>query len=93
MISLAFIVAGITATGAALVAVLFRDRERAQFVYSLVLLAAVAISTLLGLSPVQTISRLAIGDYYTTGWNVALVSLFLAVLFLLLSRIAHRLAN
>jgi ABC-type Na+ efflux pump permease subunit len=93
VLSLAFIVAGLTSTGAALVGVLFRDRERAQFVYSLALLAAVAISTLLDLSPVQTLARLAIGDYYTTGWNVALVALFLALLWLLLSRFAHRLAN
>jgi ABC-type Na+ efflux pump permease subunit len=91
VLGLAVIVAGITATGAGLVAVLFRDRERAQFVYSLALLAAVAISTLLGLSPVQTISRLAIGDYFTSGWNVVLVAAFLALLWLLLTRLAHRL--
>jgi ABC-type Na+ efflux pump permease subunit len=93
VLSLGILVAGITATGAALVAVLFRDRERAQFVYSLALLAAVAISTLAGLSPVQTLSRLAIGDYYTSGWNVALVAGFLALLWLLLTRLTHRLAN
>jgi ABC-type Na+ efflux pump permease subunit len=93
VLSLGILVAGITATGAALVAVLFRDRERAQFVYSLALLAAVAISTLAGLSPVQTLARLATGDYYTSGWNVALVAASLALLWLLLSRMAHRLAN
>ncbi len=93
VLGLAVLVAGITSAGAALVAVLFRDRERAQFVYSLALLAAVAISTLLGLSPVQTLARLAIGDYYTSGWNVALVAALLALLWLLLSRLAHRLAN
>jgi ABC-2 type transport system permease protein len=90
---MAVIVAGITATGAGLVAVLFRDRERAQFIYSLALLAAFAISTLLGLSPVQTISRLAIGDYYTSGWNVAILAAFLAALWLLLTRLAHRLVR
>ena len=93
VLGLAMIVSGITTTGAGLVAVLFRDRERAQFVYSLALLALVAISTLLGLSPVQTLSRLAIGDHYTSGWNVALVAGFLALLWLLLSRLAHRLSN
>ena len=93
VLGMAIIVAGITSTGAGLVAVLFRDRERAQFVYSLALLAIFAISTLLGLSPVQTISRLAIGDYYTSGWDVALVAAFLLLLWLLLSRLAHRLAN
>ena len=58
VLSLAVIVAGITSTGAAVVAVLFRDRERSQFVYSLVLLAAVAISYLLDISPIKTLSRL-----------------------------------
>ena len=93
VLCLAIIVAGITATGAALVAVLFRDRERAQFVYSLVLLAAIAIVTLLGLSPIQSLSRLAIGDYYTGGLNVLLFALFLAALWLLLHKLAHRLVK
>jgi ABC-2 type transport system permease protein len=93
VLSLALIVAGITATAAALVAVLFRDRERAQFVYSLALLAAVAITTLLGLSPIQTLSRLAIGDYYTGSLNVLLCALFLTALWLLLHKLAHRLVN
>ena len=67
--------------------------RRAQFVYSLALLAAIAITTLLGLSPIQTLSRLAIGDYYTGGLNVLLFALFLAALWLLLRKLSHRLVN
>ena len=91
ILALAVIVAGITSTTAALGATLLRDRERSQFVYSLMLLTAVAISTLLDLSPIKTLSRLAIGDYYTSGWNVAVFAIFLAALWLLLLRISHRL--
>jgi len=88
---LALIIAGITSTSAALSAVLLKDRERSQFIYSLALLAAAAISILLNLSPSTTISRLAIGDAYTSGWNVAIFAVFLAGLYLLLSKTSRRL--
>ena len=88
---LALIVAGITSTSAALGAVLLKDRERSQFIYSLMLLAAAAISTLLNLSPITAMSRLAIGDAFTSGWNVAVFAAFLAGLYLLLSKSSRRL--
>ncbi|MCJ7434960.1 MAG: ABC transporter permease [Anaerolineales bacterium] len=91
ILSLAVIVAGIPSTAAALGAALLRDRERSQFIYSLMLLVVVAISTLLDLSPIKTLSRLAIGDHYTSGWNVAVFAIFLAVLWLLLLKISRRL--
>ena len=87
---LALIISGITATSAALVAVLLRDRERSQFMYALMLLAGVAISSLLNASPIITLSRLAIGDQFTSGWHVALFGIFLAGLYLLLRRASHR---
>lgn len=90
---LALIIAGITTTGAALGTVLLKDRERSQFVYSLMLMAAVAISTLLDLSPIKTISRLAIGDAYTNGWNVAVFAVILAAMWLLLLRLSRRLVR
>ena len=89
---LAAITAGITAAGAALVGVLFRDRERSQFVYSLSLLALISASTLLDVSPVKTLSRLAIADPFTHGANVAVFAAFLAVLLVLLSRFTRKLA-
>jgi ABC-type Na+ efflux pump permease subunit len=88
---LALIVAGITSTCAALAAVLLKDRERSQFIYSLILLAAAAISTLLDFSPIKTMSRLAIGDAYTSGWNVAVFAVFLAGLYFLLLKMSRRL--
>jgi ABC-2 type transport system permease protein len=85
------VVAGITSTFAALSAVLLKDRERSQFIYSLMLLTAAAISTLLNLSPIVTLSRLALGDAYTTGWNVMIFAMFLAGLYLVLSKTSRRL--
>jgi ABC-2 type transport system permease protein len=88
---LALIVAGITSTLAVLGAVLLKDRERSQFIYSLMLLAAAAISTLLNVSPVTTMSRLAIGDSYTGGWDVAVFAAFFGGLYFLLWKLSRRL--
>ncbi|HEX8991401.1 MAG TPA: ABC transporter permease [Anaerolineales bacterium] len=93
VLALAVTVAGIAATAAALGTMMFKDRERSQFVYSLTLLAAVAISTLLDLSPIKTLSRLAIGDAYTNGWNVAVFLVPLCVLYALSLRVSRRLAG
>jgi ABC-2 type transport system permease protein len=88
---LALIIAGITSTSSALSAVLLKDRERSQFIYSLILLASAAISTLLDVSPITTMSRLAIGDAYTSGWNIIIFVVFLGGLSLLLSKLSRRL--
>ncbi len=89
---LALIMAGITSTFAVLGAVLLKDRERSQFIYSLSLLAAAAISTLLDVSPITALSRLAIGDGYTGGWNIAIFAVFLAGMYFLLMKSSRRLA-
>lgn len=88
---LALIIAGITSTSSALSAVLLKDRERSQFIYSLILLASAAISTLLNISPITTMSRFAIGDAYTNGLNIIIFAAFLAGLCLLLSKLSRRL--
>lgn len=88
---LATIVAGITSALAALGAVMLQDRERSQFIYSLMLLAATGISTLLNISPITTLSRLAIGDAYTNGWNVMVFGVFLVGLYFLLTKMSKRL--
>jgi len=88
---LALIIAGITSTSSALSAVLLKDRERSQFIYSLILLASAAISTLLNISPITTMSRFAIGDAYTSGLNIIIFTAFLAGLCLLLSKLSRRL--
>jgi ABC-2 type transport system permease protein len=90
---LGVIIAGTTAAGAALVAVFFKDRERSQFFYSLALITAAGVSYLLDISPIKVLSRLAIGDYYTGGWNVALFAGLLAVLLILLWKVSHRLTQ
>jgi ABC-2 type transport system permease protein len=87
---LALIISGITSTSAALCAILLKDRERSQFVYALMLLVAVASGNLLNLSPIVTLSRLAIGDHFISGWNVALFAVFLTGLYMLLSRVSRR---
>jgi ABC-2 type transport system permease protein len=87
---LALIVAGITSISAALAAVLLRDRERSQFIYALMLLTAIALSNLLNISPITTLSRLAIGDYYTNGWMVILFAVFLAGLYFILRKVSNR---
>jgi ABC-2 type transport system permease protein len=90
VILLALIVSGITSMAAAIAAVLLQDRERSQFMYALALLTAIAVSNLLNASPITTLSRLAIGDYYTNGWAVAIFALLLAGLYLLLPKISRR---
>jgi ABC-type Na+ efflux pump permease subunit len=92
ILMLALIVAGITSTAAVLGAVLLKDRERSQFIYSLSLLAATAVSTLLNASPITTLSRLAVGDAYTGGWNVSIFAVVLAALYFLLWKVSRRLA-
>jgi ABC-type Na+ efflux pump permease subunit len=87
---LALIISGITATAASLCAILFKDRERSQFVYALILLVGVAMSNLLNLSPIVTLSRLAIGDHFISGWNVVLFAVFLAGMYMFLSKVSHR---
>lgn len=88
---LAAIVCGITSMSAALAAVLLQDRERSQFMYALLLLTAIAVSNLLNASPITTLSRLSIGDYYTNGWAVVVFALALAGLGLLLTKVSRRL--
>ena len=87
---LALIVSGITSTSAALAAVLLKDRERSQFIYAIMLLAAVAMGSLLDLSPIITLSRLAIGDPFASGWNIMPFAIFLTGLYLLLRKASRQ---
>ena len=87
---LALIVSGITSTSAALCAILLKDRERSQFIYALMLLAGVAMSNLLNLSPIVTLSRLAIGDHFINGWHVVVFATFLTGAYILLCKLSGR---
>lgn len=90
---LAIIVAGITSTSAMLAGVFLKDRERSQFIYSLMLLVATGAGTLLDISPVKTISRLGIGDPYTSGWNVMVFAILLLGLYVVLTKASRRMMN
>ena len=90
---LALVVAGITSTSAAITAAFLQDRERSQFIYSLVLLAGVSISTMLNISPITTMSRLAVGDAYTNGWHVMVFAAAFLILYFLLVRTVRRLLH
>ena len=66
------IVAAFTSVGAAIIALYFKDRERAQFTYSIALIGAAGLSYVINPSPFSLITRLATGDYYTGTSEVAL---------------------
>ncbi len=78
------ILAAMLGAMAAFVAVVFRNREQAQFVYALLLMGGLGLSYLFGISPLTTISRLAIGDAYTDARNVLFFGAVLAVMFVAL---------
>lgn len=84
------LLAAMFGTLAAFVAVFFKNREQAQFVYALLLMGLVGASFLAGVSPLTTISRLAIGDVYTGAGNVLLFVGVLLVMLLALSLTLRR---
>lgn len=89
---LAGLMAALSAFSSASVVCMFKDRERSQFVFSLGLLFAAGVSTVLSISPNQVISRLAIGDVFV-GWPNLLVYLaLLAGLALVLHKTVRNLA-
>ncbi len=89
VILLAVIIATTISFVTGIIALYFKDRERAQFVYSIVLVTAVGGSYFLDPSPFGLISRLAAGDpginmLYVVPYLVPLVTM--GVLFLRFSR-------
>lgn len=84
LLTMGGLLAGMFGVMAALVAVLFKNREQAQFVYALVLMGGIGVSFLLGISPLTTISRLAIGDAFTGMGNVLFFAAILGVMALTL---------
>ncbi len=69
---LAVIIAAAISIGTAIIALDFKDRERAQFVYSIVLVAVIGGSYFLNPSPFSLITRLAAGDPNMSVVEVAL---------------------
>lgn len=72
LLAMGGLLAAMFGTLAAFVAVYFKNREQAQFVYALSLMGLLGASFLAGVSPLTTISRLAIGDVYTGVGDVLL---------------------
>ena len=73
VVLLAGIVAADVSLGSALIAMVYRERERAQFVYSIGIPLVAGALYLLGMSPTTLIARLATGDAHT---GIADVSVF-----------------
>lgn len=76
----AVIIAATISLTAALISMLFRDRERSQFIYSIIVVIAVGLSFFLDPSPFGMVARLATGDHYL---NVAHVMLYLVPVIIL----------
>ncbi len=61
VLALALLVAALNSIGSALIATAMHDRERSQFVYSIAIVGFVGATSLLGVSPVNLLMRLATG--------------------------------
>ena len=77
---LAAILAAVNGVASALLVVLFKDRERSQFLYSLLILLMISISYLLAVSPITLMTQLAAGDYFAGLGDVAVYGALLAAL-------------
>lgn len=72
VLGLAISIAASIACGAAIIGLCFKDRERAQFVYSIALLLASGLSYLFDPSPFGLVTRLAAGSPFVGPADVAL---------------------
>ena len=74
VLAFAMIIAATISLAASLISMLFRDRERSQFIYSIIVVIAVGVSFFLDPSPFGLVARLATGDHYL---NIGHVMLYL----------------
>ena len=91
VILLGVIIAGAISVITAIMALCFKDRERTQFVYSIVLVALIGGSYFLNPSPFGLITRLSAGDPAMGILQVALYAIPLAVIGLLFMKVSRRL--
>ena len=91
VIALGIVVASAISVLTAVMALYFKDRERTQFVYSIILVLLIAGSYFLDPSPFGLITRLAAGDPGLGIMQVALYALPLAVVGFLLLNLSRRL--
>ncbi len=90
---LAALVAAINALGSALTAIALRDRERSQFLYSLLILLALSATYFFDFSPVKLMMRLATADYYTGIADLVKYVVVLVVLFVVFFRASRYLVR
>jgi ABC-2 type transport system permease protein len=76
---------------AGFVALYFRDRERSQFIYSMILVVIVAGGTFLGFSPINLIMRLAAGSGQINIFSIAVYPLVPGILGLAFFRLNKKL--
>ena len=89
VLAITFILAICISLGAAIIALYFKDRERAQFVFSIVLFVVAGISYSFNPSPFSLITRLAVGDHHIGAASITpylLPMIALGLVFLLLSK-------
>lgn len=72
VLGMALLVAATISLGAGIIAIAFKDRERAQFVYSITLLLSAGLSYILDPSPFGLITRLAAGSHHVGPAQVSL---------------------
>ena len=77
---LCVIIGTFISVGAAIISLYFKDRERSQFMYSIVLIVIAGVSYFLNPSPFSLMARLAAGDHYTGIYDIALYMIPLIVL-------------
>ena len=72
VLAFSMIIAATISLTASLISLLFRDRERSQFIYSIIVVIAVGVSFFLDPSPFGMVARLATGDHYLNAGHVML---------------------
>lgn len=92
VLAMAGLISAFVAAGSALIALYFKDRERSQFVYSVLLISVASLSYLVEPSPIGLITRLATGAPGVGILNVAFYILPLAVLLAVIVLNTRRLA-
>lgn len=77
---LALVVSSFVTFGSALISMYFKDRERSQFAYSILLMTAAGASLFVNPSPVSLMARLAMGDAHVGVLEAALYAIPLLIL-------------
>lgn len=90
---LAMISIAIIAIIAMMVSLVFRDRERSQFIYSLVILVVFSLAYLVNPSPFALVARLSTGDPYVGAVNLIIYAVALAALIIITPYVTRKLTT